>query len=50
MKEEEWLRNREKKHLPKLGLFWCKCDRNHVGAGGKCGVCGKKDYSHRFKK
>lgn len=33
--------NRLQARTPKQGLFWCSgCDRNHVGKGEKCNLCG----------
>lgn len=40
MKDKEYLSNRQKSQIPKKRMFWCKCDKNHVGQHGKCEVCG----------
>lgn len=48
---EVWMTNRDVKRMPKTGLFYCdKCDRNKIGSGEKCSVCGYKDKRKRNKK
>lgn len=40
--------NRLARRTPRKGLFWCGyCDRNHVGAGQKCTLCGHRDVRQR---
>jgi len=42
------LSNRQKSKRASLGLSWCPgCDRNLIGDGEKCKVCG---YHHKPKK
>jgi hypothetical protein len=46
--EEEILSNRQKSRIAKLGESWCcGCDRNIIGDGEICKVCG---YRHKTKK
>jgi len=42
--------NREKVQTPKLGIFYCTCDRALVGKGRKCKFCGTRDPGKTFKK
>lgn len=43
--------NRECRLTPKRGLFWCwKCDRNIIGVGEKCSVCGAHPVKKTIKK
>lgn len=45
-----WKNNRYHKTKPKLGIVWCGgCDRNLVGRGRKCDVCGYIEKSKSFK-
>lgn len=42
--------NRLQARTPKGGLFWCdKCDRNHVGKGEKCSLCGFRNGASTMK-
>ena len=49
--EYEWfITNRQKKRLPRLGIFWCVCDYNMTWAGKKCSVCGRKNIKYKRNK
>lgn len=51
MKRPHWMTNRQAKRRKKPGLFWCwGCDANHVSSGGRCKVCGYRDWRKRDKK
>lgn len=43
MKRKLWQSDRDVAKQPKLGLFWCGCDRKLVGETPKCPICGKRD-------
>ena len=45
--DEYQLTNRQKGQQTKLGWFWCGCDRQIVGLGRKCSVCGKRNIKNR---
>jgi len=45
--DEYQLTNRQKGQQTKLGWFWCVCDRQIVGLGRKCSVCGKRNIKNR---
>lgn len=45
-------RNRMRVKKPKLRSYWCVCDRDLVGMGRKCAVCGRRNLTgkKKFKK
>ena len=46
-----WRTNRIRKTEPKRGLVWCdRCDRNIIGHGQKCSVCGFRNTSTKHQK
>lgn len=48
--EKPLLTNRERARQPRLGRYWCPgCDRNHIGDGERCSVCGYKQNSDTDK-
>ena len=44
--------NRMRVKKPKLRSYWCACDRDLVGMGRKCAVCGRRNLTgkKKFKK
>lgn len=44
--------NRMRVKKPKLRSYWCACDRDLVGMGMKCAVCGRLNLTgkKKFKK
>lgn len=42
--------NRLTSRMPNKGLYWCdKCDRNAIGDGEKCKVCGYQNRKPMHK-
>ncbi len=43
--------NRECSRAPKAGKHWCdKCDRDYLGSGEKCSLCGNVSNASKCKK
>ena len=43
-------RNRDIKRRPQQGKHWCNgCDRNHIGVGSKCDLCGYRHLKRKNK-
>lgn len=43
--------NRERKTAPKRSKYWCdRCDRDVIGHGRKCLVCGFRDTTTKHAK
>jgi hypothetical protein len=46
----DWMDNRERRRQPRQGIFWCRCDRDLVHEGSKCGACGRRNRKYRRNK
>lgn len=40
--DEHRMSNRQKKLAPRLGQYWCGCDRAKISPGQKCPVCRRR--------
>lgn len=51
IRSEMWRTNRVKKTEPRQKLGWCdRCDRNLIGVGQRCSVCGFRNTKSKHQK